>query len=500
MPSDLPAPSPVPPPGRGGATPPPLDLSRRRRTSPLAALFEVVRPDRVRAALPLLVIAISSGRVVTVLGLGLVVGALVGAVAWWRRTWCYAEGVLHLDEGVFVRNQRRIPVERIQHVESMRLVRHQLFGLSELRIETAGGSGAELRLDAIPRQEAEQLRDEVLRARRAGLGAEADDGGVDGAPDEGDGTAVVDAGRTLVRVPARRLLLAGITGPEVVVVLTALGFGLEALGDLGVDPESLESIDIGTVAAVFLGLVAVPVWFLAAGLVSVVRRWNLTARLDGDELRVSYGLLRHQEFVVRCSRIQHVTITERALLRPFGLGDLRLRSAASGTTVKGLVYIPLLRDLEIDELLATVVPAVVPRPALAAAPPAARRRAWVRAAVTGGLAAGALAVLAAASRAWLLLPLAAVVLVVALVGGELSWRGLGWASARGSHHSRRGALRLVTDILPPGRVQSTSVLSSWFQRRRGLASARLDLPGAAVPVIDRDADEARTIGALVLAR
>lgn len=459
----------------------PLDLRTARRTSPFAALFDVVSPDRARDLLPLLLVALSSGRVVLVLALGSAVAVAVGALRWLRRLWWFDGRVLHLDEGVLVRNQRRIPVERIQHVELERSVRHQLFGLAAVRVETAGGSGAELRLDAVPLAEAEALRGQVLAALRPAVAGPA------AAPPP-------PPPEVLVRLPPTRLLLAGITGPEVAAVLASLAFALDALGDLGVDPDDLGGVELGRTVLALLVLAALPVWFLAAGLIAVVRKWDLTASVAGDELRVRYGLLRRHELVVRTDRVQDVRVSQRLLLRPFGRADLRIRSAASGSGDSSRVDIPLLDGGEIDRVLRRVLPAAAPRPTLRPAPPAARRRAWGRGAVVSTVL-GALVVTVAASTSWTLVAALAVVAPAGPLLGELSWRGLGWAARDGVHHSRTGALSRRTAIVPTARVQSTSVVSTWFQRRRRLASTRLDLAGGAVAVVDRDAAECRAIAA-----
>ena len=480
-----------------------VDLRQPRRTSPLGAAFEVVSPERVRNLLPVAIVAVSSGRVVLVLVVAGVVSLIAGVLGWLRRLWSFDGDVLHLDEGVFVRNQRRIPVDRIQHVELERSLRHQLFGLAAVRVETAGGSGAELHLDAIGRDEAEALRSQVLDALRAraavvpgptGAGADGWDASRHGpvpppppAPRE-----------VLVRLPPGRLLLAGITGPEVLAVLASIVFAVDALADLGIDPDEVGRVDLDRTAVALLVLVGVPVWFLVAGLIAVVRKWDLTATISGDELRVTYGLLRTHEFVVRTSRVQDARVAQRLLLRPFGRADLRVRSAASGGGDSSQVDIPLLDAAEIDIVLARVLPAAVPRPRLHPAPPAARRRALVRGGIGALLGASALAVLAAATSHWWLAP-AAILLVLGPLLGELSYRGLGWAVADEVHHSRTGALARRTAIVPEARVQSAAVVSSLLQRRRGLASVRLDLASSAVGVLDRDAGECGRIAAAVTA-
>ena len=147
----------------------------------------------------------------------------------------------------------------------------------------------------------------------------------------------------LVRLPPGRLLLAGITGPEVIAVLAAIAFGFDTLADLGVDPDQVDGVALSRLAVVGLLALAVPVWFATAGLIGMIRRWDLTATIAGDELRVTYGLLRKNEFVVNTGRVQDVRIAHRLLLRPFGRADVRVRTAASGRGDQSRVDIPLPR-------------------------------------------------------------------------------------------------------------------------------------------------------------
>ena len=464
------------------------DLSRPRRTSPLAALFWLFRGEQLRTVLPVVFVAASSGRFVLVLAAGLAVGGILGTLTWWRRTWSFRDGVLHLDEGVLTRNQRRIPVERIQHVELERRLRHQVFDLAAVRVETAGGGGAELTLDAITLAEADALRTTVLdRLRADGPG----DTGTTGA-DGSDGTvAAAPPEEVLVRLPPSRLLLAGITGPEVLAVLAAIGFALDTLADLGVEPGELDGPDLSGLLVAALVLVAVPAWFGVAAVIGLVRRWDLTVLVAGDELRVRYGLLRRNEFVVKTSRVQDVRVSHRLLLRPFGRADVRVRTAASGSTERSRVDIPLLDATEIDVVLARVLPAAVPLPALAPAPAAARRRALLRGWMAGAALLALAILLALASSAPAVGALGFLGLAAAIGMGEASYRGLGQARTAGMVHSRWGALTRRHTVVPEARVQSASVVATWFQRRRHLATLRLDLAGTAVPVFDRDLDEAR---------
>ena len=438
--------------------------------------------DQLRTLFPVAIVAASSGRFLLVAGVAVVLGAVYNVAAWWRRTWWFAGGVLHLDEGVLVRSERRIPVERIQHVEVERKLRHQLLGLSVVRVETAGGSGAELRLDAITEPETARLRAALVPGS---------------AEDTDDGTA--GRGEILVRLPPSRLLLAGVTGPEVAAVLAALAVAIDLLSDLGVAPDEFGRIDATALGVALAVLVGVPVWLVAAGIVGVVRRWDLTAKIDGDDLRVTYGLARKAEFSLSLDRVQDVRIAHRLLLRPFGRVDVRVRTAASGAGQQSRVDIPLLDAAELDRVLARVLPHAVPLPPLEPAPRGALRRALVRGGSVGIVVGLAVVVVAASDpRAILALPLG---FAAGLVWGRASYRGLGAAVIGADDpvvHSRSGALTRHHAIVPAQRVQSSGVEATFFQRRRDLATTRLDLSGAAIAVVDRSHADALRIGSVAL--
>lgn len=465
----------------------PPELAAARRTSPLSALFWVFRGEQLRNLLPVVVIGASSGRLVLVVLGVVVIGGLYGMAAWWRRTWSFTDGVLHLDDGVLVRNQRRIPVERIQHVELERRLRHQLFGLAGVRIETAGGSGAELHLDAVTRAEAEAIRSTVLTLLREEAPAPAPQDGHLPPPPPPPPPEV------LVRLPPSRLLLAGVTGPEVLAVLAAITVGLDFVTDLGVDPADVDAVDASAAVLAALAVLVLPLWFAVAALIGLVRRWDLTATIVGDELRVTYGLLRRNEFVVKTARVQDVRIAHRLLLRPFGRADVRVRTAASGSGDQSRVDIPLLSDAEIAVVLARVLPAAVPLPALAPAPPGARIRSLFRSTVLAAIVAVVAGLLALRSPVPVLAVGAVLLVPLGAAWGEAAYRGLGHARAREVVHSRSGALTRLRVLVPEPRIQSGATVTSWFQRRRHLAHVRLDLAGGRVTVLDRDATDATRI-------
>ena len=81
------------------------------------------------------------------------------------------------EHGVIWKKYVTIPYERIQNVDIYRGILARLLGLSDLQIQTAGmsatvgryaigGAGAEGRLPGVSREEAEKLRDDLIKRAR----------------------------------------------------------------------------------------------------------------------------------------------------------------------------------------------------------------------------------------------------------------------------------------------------------------------------------------------
>ena len=85
------------------------------------------------------------------------------AYARWR--FSISEELLMARYGIIFHEEKVIPIPRMQHVDLMRGPIERMFGLATLVVFTAGTEGASFRLPGISVLRAEELRDEILRAR-----------------------------------------------------------------------------------------------------------------------------------------------------------------------------------------------------------------------------------------------------------------------------------------------------------------------------------------------
>lgn len=466
-----------------------------RRLHPLSPFFDLILLGR-QFALPVLVgLFANRDRGQLVFVVPAVVGAAVGFVRWLRFTYVFDGRRFVISSGVLTRQERVLPLDRIQQVDMQTRLRHRIFGVTVLKIDTAGGTGgAEVDLSVVSSAEAARLRHLLLAGRPAATVTEglpsrpgADETG------EADPKPAGPPDVVLARLSVRRLMLAGVTGSELAVMLTIVGWVFQLLDDLPTDvfdvrPGAVDA-PAGPADYVVLAAVGLAVWFGLAAAASVLRHGGYVLSRRGDDLHASRGVFDKREASVPGHRVQSVRVQETFVRRWLRMTSVRLRSTA------GAIDVPLLTRPETEHVLEAVLPGRRPDH-LVAAPGAARRRAIARRVVP-------VLVPAIGASVWLprLVPFAVLVVVLGGLCGELAYRGLAHGWAGGFVVAREGGIRRETVIVPSAKAQSTRLRTTPFQRRAGLATLWIDVAGGGtMPAIrDGDADRLRTLQSELLA-
>lgn len=398
------------------------------------------------------------------------------AVLSWRMTrYRLDDDALEYEVGVVFRQHRQARLDRLQAVDVVRPLIARLLGLSELRLEVAGGSGSDVRLQYLRVDDTHRLREAVLaRAAAAepaaGAGTPTVVGSPPAAPPDGLATAPE---RVLVAVPPGRLVGSWLLGGASVASLLVL---------MAVVPAAvlLPGVVIASIPAV-LGMVAG-----AAKRVAGV--YGFTAAEGADGLRLRYGLLETRTQTVPIDRVQAVALSQSLLWRLFNWWTVEVNIAGYGTDASsGQILLPVGTRAEAVTMLARVLPQ----------PGVDDPLALVNAGLTGRTdatdatdAPGADGFVGAPRRSRLLDP--------------IGWRRNGFAVTPAALFLRSGVLNRRLVVVPHARTQSIGAACGPIQRGLRLASVachstpgpirprmrHLDL-GVAAHLVDEQARRAR---------
>ncbi len=425
--------------------------------------------------------------IVLVLFGALVVTALAafwGFLSWRATTYEVARGVFRLRWGVVQKNERAVPLDHIQSVDTVQGIIQRLFNVVEVRIETAGGGASEpdASLAALDRADAEALRREIAGSRREPVETET-------------------AGPTVVRkLGTRDLLLAGATSGQIGVALSLIAVASQLFNDFlsqNLAQRLLETFAPRSVttALLYVFILGLAAWLLAIG-GTVLAHTGFTLSRDGDFLYIRRGLLERREATIPLARIQAVRIMEGLLRQPFGLASLRVESAGYGQDAGvSTTLFPLLPRKEVHGLLLEAAPEFAVAPPLNALPRRALRRYVFRSTLPFLVLISAAALLSSLVfdlAAWVFAAL--LLLLPAALFGWLRYRDAGWTLEEDRLVVRSRLLGRTTAIAPRRRLQSRTTLRSPFQRRVSLATFEAQVAsgggGAELRVTDLGADAA----------
>ena len=357
--------------------------------------------------------------------LAVVVLGVIGfsAIAWRAASYRLGTTTVELRTGVVAKQHRQVRYDRIQAVDISRPLLAQLFGLSSVRVEAAGGSDSNIELAYLPKGEADALRADLTR--RAGQAPSPTENGTQ---DTEEAPATPE--RLIAAIPAGRVWLATAMSfnSAVLIVTIPLLLGALVTGNLGLVPV-VGPIALGSAGAQFGRLSS---WM------------NFRVEAGSQAIRVRHGLTEQRTSTIPLHRIQAVEISQPALWRALEWWRIRVNVAGvhgePGKQEDALI--PVGTREEVLTILAAMgprwsLPEVVegldapgPSPSFVGVPPAAR---------------------------WL---------------DPLSWKRIGYAETPTALLSRGGWLGRNVTLVPYARMQSLVLEQGPIERRLGLAGVR----------------------------
>ncbi|KRG65635.1 membrane protein [Stenotrophomonas humi] len=236
---------------------------------------------------------------------------------------------LIIRSGIFERTRREIPFARIHNVVVHQSLLHRLFGVAELRLESAAGDKPEAQMRVLKLAQALEL-EQLIRQRGDVTAGEGD------APPPND---------ELLALRLPELVRLGLISNRAMVVVAAAIGALYQMLPRDITENFIEQqgkqavgyasqLHLGTTTLVASGVallvtVLLLMWLMSIGL-AIVQYHGFRLSEADQRLTVERGLLTRLRSSVARRRIQAWTLREGALHRLFGRRQLRVDIASGG--------------------------------------------------------------------------------------------------------------------------------------------------------------------------
>ncbi|WP_171016989.1 PH domain-containing protein [Pseudalkalibacillus caeni] len=460
-------------------------MSNPKRLHPVALVLGLLRQLR-ELAIPFIVF-LFIGRenneftgwyALAIVGL-LVLSLIIGALKWFFFTYRVEEGELRIEQGVFVKKRRYIPMERIQSIDFSQGVVQRLFGLVKIQIETAGGGDEpEAVLSAVTKDDGETLRHQLTEKKSADK--ELDD-------QEEPGKQAI-----MKKLSRKDLLIAASTSSGIGVALSFVAAFGSQIDNFIPDAffitltEQLIQSSIALIVSVVLIVLFVS-WVLSiTGVLLQYGRFTLVR--SGSDLIIERGLLERRQLTIPVNRIQAVRMVEGLFRQPFGYAALHVESGGGGGKEEkfSTVLFPIMRKKNVASFLAEVVPEFHSTLEVNALPSRSVWRYIIRVLLPVAIIVVPVMIFVPYGK------LSLVLLGGAVLVGYLRYKDAGW-NINGSFLTLQfRKFGRVTVLTPRRRIQSSIIKMSYFQKRKRLASYQISilssLSGRHFMVQDMDED------------
>ncbi len=402
-----------------------------------------------------------------------------------------------IQKGVIKRQNRSIPIERVQNVQIERNLVARLLGVAKVRIETAGSSATEGSLEYVSLDGAREIR-QAVRSFQPGSAAD----------DDPTGEAEASAKEPLLSMGLSHVLLSGafrfsllyialmfsvleLVNPEVIIqrVLRSQGRIDQITSTMAANPVLTA---LGTVvAAGILG-------WVSGIVIHLTRYYSFQLWLDGDKLRKRHGLFTVTEGTIPLKKVQSLILRTNPFMRAFGWYELKVQTVGMNVDEQGhRVIAPFAQYEDILELAQCVRSFDLPD-AFGNVSPITIRRRFFR--YTVALSALLLPAVYLWPAGWwhpngAALPWWGFTLVPLILGWTLlQYRNHDYAIRNDGFYIRRGVLAHYLWIIPVEKFHVFHATATIFQRRLSLKTLFVDTAGAATfaypEVIDLPAEEA----------
>ncbi|WP_122820243.1 PH domain-containing protein [Varibaculum vaginae] len=286
-----------------------------------------------------------SGLVFPVIGglLGILLLVLIYLYLAWRATsWKITAEDVQYRRGIFFKKHRKIPLDRVQSVDVYRPLAARIFGLGELRVESAGGQGSRVEIQFLTNKYLDQARREVV-ARIAGRSLTDETSRQTGAKGlagtdlfaEDDYRLDRDEYEVYRVSPGRLIASILLTSQTVWLLVMSLIVAICAIVLFIMADLTVQGLVAGSVIPTIISIGIIPLMILSYAWSRFNSGFNFSANITHDGIRITSGLLALKSQTLPPGRIHAIRFIQPLLWRPFGWWQAEVTLAGHGLETSG---------------------------------------------------------------------------------------------------------------------------------------------------------------------
>lgn len=347
------------------------DLHQPQRQSLVGVAVIFFRNLRIAVNVFISVIIVQFGLRFSFFGLGLeglgVILAFVFLIIsylQYRRFFFYVvEDKFIIEKGLISRDRITIPFDRIQTVNLNQNIIQQLLNVMAVKVDTAGSSGKELEISALPKAYARELQKFLMAQKQARQELEMQEEGAEQSLTKNEAPQLdLSESTPLVKLGTKDLLRVGLTenhlrtGLILFAVINGYVWQFEEYLLKPFEPFLREQANYFLSSWLFLLPIALLIFVVVSVLLSMIQTtlkyYKLRFFVDAKGVQLVSGLLKRAEYQIPVNKIQYLKWKSNPLRKLIGLKTLLVKQASTEEVGdRQLVRVPGVRYKQLQRVL-----------------------------------------------------------------------------------------------------------------------------------------------------
>lgn len=444
----------------------------------------------------------SFGAIIGYIALGFAAFNLIGSVLTYFRFYFHIEdGAVLIDKGIIKRTKTNIPFERIQTINFKQNLLHQIFGVVSLEIDTAGAKKSELTIDALNKEDAEELRSFILKEKAQIVTPNSES--------EENEALVEEEETTVLHLSVPDLFKVGISQNHLKSMGILFAFVFSTLNEYTEDvPELIADqlsgydeviVNSGWIMFLISVIVVGIISFAYSLITTVLGNYDLKLSIRQGGLKLVKGLLNREEISVNKKKVQIVSWSDNPIRMLFSMFTMQIEQASSAEAdqLKSKIKVPGSYQVQVDSVVKAVFPEEFYRP---------EEKHTVSKLLKYRLFffIGILPVIIGGGISYFYIDLQALYFLL--------WTVFIWFTVSAYYRKRsfevndellrnnRGTFGHIYELIQLYKVQSVEIKQSWYQRRKKVATIVLSTAAGSVKVPFLQLEKAEALENFILYR
>lgn len=294
-----------------------------------------------------------------------VIIVLFETLIWYKNTYDIRENIITVNKGVFVEKKKEIPFNKIQTINICEDLKHRIFGLALLKVDTGNSSSKESEISfVLKKDEAEEFKHNILKLKNEDF----EEGNKEQLNLEEDKSNGKER-----KASNKELLLLSVTSSSILAgvffIFAVYNFVDDYLKNLFGDftkgiEDSVKTIDVKGLptAKIIYMIILILIVYLAFSLIvsiisNFIKFYEFSIKRQEKNLIINYGMLNKKNYVMPVEKITALYIRQNIIKQVFGLQELHIESIGYGNESgeTSMLY-PICNELKKQELIKELLP------------------------------------------------------------------------------------------------------------------------------------------------